>query len=328
MTHPANPTTLEPPPPPEDPHRLGTLTDLRPADELLCGRLTAAQRGEAGLAALPIGRPWDLLTQQTEALLEELSHVRLMEVAGFEVATPQQTPHVVRLGADAHPLWLGEGVSLTPGVVLDTSNGPIALGPRTQVGAFACLEGPIAYGADGVVAPHTLLRGPVTAGDWVKLGGEVKGAIIHNYTNKAHFGYLGDSVVGAWCNLGAGTTVSNLKNTYGPVRMAVHGAERPEPDVPTAFLDTGRQFQGPVLGDYVRTAIGSRLLTGSAIGTGSCLVLSGFGPKFLRRMRFLTDRGDAAMEPDAMLTTVRRMRSRRGLELDAVLAERLRAWMA
>ena len=308
--------------------QLGTLTDLRPADTLLCGRLTAGGRAAAALPALPIHRPWDLLVHQEAALLEELGDASAMTADGYIAAAPDATPHVHRLGADDHPLWLAEGVALAPGVVLDTRRGPIALGPRTAVGASACLEVPIAYGGDGVVAPHTLLRGPVTAGDWVKLGGEVKGAIVHAYTNKAHLGYLGDSVVGRWCNLGAGTTVSNLKNTYGEVRMAVHPAAPPGADAtPPAFEPTGRQFQGPVLGDYVRTAIGSRLLTGSAIGTGCCLVRSGFGPKFAGRMRFLTDAGDEPMDPEAMMTTVRRMHARRGVPVTDALEARLRGWM-
>lgn len=183
------------------------------------------------------------------------------------------------------------------------------------------IEGPCYVGPHTVVQPQTYLRPQTVIGSWCKVAGEITASVVGHYTNKAHYGYLGNSVVGEWVNLGAGTTVSNLKNTYGEVRMQLGADDAPEP--------TGRQFLGPVIGDLVRTAIGSRLLTGSCIGTGSMLAVSAFSPKFVPAGRFVTDAGDEPADVEKFVATYRLMRARRGLAPDeadeAVLREVLAA---
>ena len=295
--------------------RFGPLTQVDPEPAHLKPGLRAlselAAPAEADRVAT-IGRPWDLLIHQAEAIAAD--------VAGLRSQTPLP-PHTVVLGD--HAVTLGEGVEVQPHTVLDARRGPIHLGDHSTAGPCAVLEGPIATGPHCVISPQSHLRGPVTLGRHTKVGGELKGCIVGDYSNKAHYGYLGDAIVGRWCNLGAGTTVSNLKNTYGEVRvaldMAAPGGGTPEP--------TGRQFQGPILGDFVRTAIGTRLLTGSVVGAGACLAISGFAPKFVPAMRFLTDAGDAPMDPDAFFATLTRMLDRRGLTVDDALRARLAALM-
>src|SRR5688500_19083961 len=104
-----------------------------------------------------------------------------------------------------------------------------------------------------------------------KVGGEVSNSIVLGYSNKAHDGYLGDSYVGKWINLGAGTTTSNLNNTYGEITVTTRtGPER-----------TGRRFLGSLIGDHARTAIGTRLMAGSYIGFSSLLATSAIAPRYL-----------------------------------------------
>src|SRR5690606_29763654 len=105
-----------------------------------------------------------------------------------------------------------------------------------------------------------------------RIGGEVSHSIFQSFSNKTHGGYLGHALVGEWVNLGAATNASNLKNTYGSVRMQL-AARGPRED-------TGLLQLGPILGDYVRTAIGTRIPTGAVIGTGCMISLSGFAPTF------------------------------------------------
>src|SRR5690606_34700880 len=149
-----------------------------------------------------------------------------------------------------------------------------------------------------------------------KVGGEISHSVLFGHTNKAHAGYLGHALVGEWVNLGAQTNVSNLKNTYGPIAVQV---ERDQP-----AENTGRMYLGPVIGDYVRTAIGTRILTGSVVGTGAMLALSGFAPKFVERFAFLTDKGPEHYEIDKFIETANRMMSRRDMALSAAEEARLR----
>src|SRR5699024_3671599 len=123
-----------------------------------------------------------------------------------------------------------------------------------------------------VIQPHALIRRYAAIGPFCKVAGEVSFSILQGYVNKGHSGFLGHAVIGAWCNFGAGTTASNLKNTYGHVRLQLAGDAAP--------IDTARMFHGPVMGDFVRTAIVTRLSTGTVLGTGCMIATSGFAPRF------------------------------------------------
>ncbi len=164
------------------------------------------------------------------------------------------------------------------------------------------------------LAAHTALPG-TSVGPHCKVGGELKRTILQGYSNKAHGGYLGDAIVGQWCNLGANTNVSNMKNTYGHVRVQLEADEAPE--------DTGQTKQGPIIGDFVRTAIGTRLLTGSVVGTGCMLAVSDFA-KNAPRFSFCTDHGSKVHELQALLNTADRMMKSHGLTLSEAEAALLR----
>ena len=216
----------------------------------------------------------------------------------------------------------GEGVHLHPDArvhrtaVLDGSSGPIVVEAGADVQPFVFVQGPAWIGRGSVLAAHAQVRGPAAIGPGCKVGGEVKQLILGADSNKAHGGYLGDAVVGSWCNLGAGTTASNLKNTYGSVRVKLAAEANRE--------DTGRTHQGPVLGDFVKTAIGTRLPTGCVVGTGACLAASAIAPAFVPPMAFTTDAGVAAAREDDFLRSVDRQLARRDRAPGPALRARLR----
>lgn len=250
--------------------------------------------GPAPAAHPLLARPWDLLDRLGPGIEGDAGRLR----------GPR-----IHASARVHPT-----------ACLDEAAGPVVVEAGAQVQAFALVEGPAWIGPDAVVSARAHLRGPVSLGPSCKVGGEVKGAIFGACSNKAHDGYLGDAVVGSWCNLGAGTTASNLKNTYGPVRVRLRaGAERE---------DTGRTFQGPILGDFVKTAIGTRLPTGCVVGTGACLAGSAMAPAFVPPMTFTTDAGSRAMEAEPFLVAVGRQMARRGQTPSEALGARLRAMIA
>ncbi|MEX1017466.1 MAG: putative sugar nucleotidyl transferase [Phycisphaeraceae bacterium] len=255
-----------------------------------------------------LGRPWHVLDELPATLEADLRAMALPELD--RAAHPGV--HVI----GNHPVRLGEHARVLPGVVLNAEAGPVVIDAHALVHPFTMIEGPVYVGRHTTLAAHTALRPNTVIGPHCKVGGEVSAAIVHGHTNKAHAGYLGAALVGQWCNLGADTNVSNLKNTYGPVRVQLTPDSEPE--------DTGRVFHGPIVGDFVRTAIGSRLLTGSVIGTGCMLATAGFAPKHLPAFAFHTDQSSLPHDIDRLLQTVQRMLARRDQTLSAAEADLFR----
>lgn len=139
-------------------------------------------------------------------------------------------------------------IDIEPNVVLDTRKGPIIFDESVTVEAFSRIEGPCFIGKQSKVRAGSSIRGS-TVGESCVIGGEMEQSVIHSYSNKAHSGYLGDSIVGSWVNIGANTTNSNLKNTYGQVKVRVDRKK----------VNTGRQKFGCIIGDHAKTSIGSFL---------------------------------------------------------------------
>jgi len=256
-----------------------------------------------------ITRPWHVLDHAPTALDADLHATRLSS------ATYHELREVNIFGSSR--AYIGDGARIDPGVILNVEKGPIAIDDHARVQAGAMLEGPCAIGRNSEIVPHAYIRQNTIIGPVCKIGGELSGSIIQGYTNKAHDGCLGDSIVGAWCNLGAATVVSNLKNTYGNVRVRL--------DADSDAEDTGRRSFGPILGELVRTAIGTRVLTGAIIETGNMLAMSGFAPKLAPPLGFYTDEGRSEHDVEKLIATARTMMSRRQVEMTEAEAQLLRA---
>lgn len=284
--------------------------------ELLAGKMASSLRVTTSARRLMVDRPWHVLDDLEETLKADLETLRA-GAAGAEAASVLTLPRGVTLVGDAG-VCIAPQATVHPGVVLMAVNGPIWIGERATVGANSVMEGPCFVGEDSHVAPLSLVRSNTVVGPHCKVAGEISFSIFQGYSNKAHAGFLGHSLVGQWVNLGAETTVSNLKNTYGSVRVQLRAGGASE--------DTGRTFQGPVIGDYVRTAIGSRLLTGSCVGTGAMVALSRYAPKWVEPMSFHTDKGCEVVEVEKFLTTARAMMARRHARLSRAQEQRLR-WL-
>ena len=160
---------------------------------------------------------------------------------------------------------------INPGVVLDASNGPVIIADNVKIQSFSVLQGPLFIGEDTVVQPHSFVRGSVI-GPVCKIGGEISSSIIQGWSNKVHYGFLGNSYIGQWVNFGAGTTNSNLKNNYATINVTVNGN----------VVKTDELFIGLFAGDYTTFAIGTTLNTGTNIGPGCNIVTIGFPPKRLK----------------------------------------------
>ncbi len=158
-------------------------------------------------------------------------------------------------------VFAAEDVTLADTAVFKTKDGPIVLERGVEVMDFAYVVGPVHVGARTRVIERASLKEHVCIGQTCKIGGEVEASIIEGYTNKQHHGFLGHSWVGSWVNLGAGTSNSDLKNTYGELRL----------EYPHRRVDTGMQFLGCIIGDYAKSAINTSIFTGKIIGVSSML---------------------------------------------------------
>ncbi|UAY54123.1 putative sugar nucleotidyl transferase [Arachidicoccus terrestris] len=155
-----------------------------------------------------------------------------------------------------HPVIIKEGAIVRMSL-LNTESGPICIGKDASVMEGSMLRGPLYLGDRSVIKMGTRIYGPVVTGADCVLGGEIKNVIFHEGSNKGHEGYLGDSIIGAWCNFGAGSGGSNLKNTAGEVRLYDYASQN--------YRKVGLKF-GALVGDYTRTGVGTQLTTGSSIG--------------------------------------------------------------
>jgi glucose-1-phosphate thymidylyltransferase len=153
-------------------------------------------------------------------------------------------------------VYFGKNVKVEPNVFFDASDGLILIGDNTKIKANSILRGPLLIGVNCIVNSFTEISCS-HIDDICKIGGEIEHTIMQSYSNKQHHGFLGHSYIGSWINIGGGTSVSNLKNTYTTIKMG--------------GVDTGMQFLGCIMGDYVKTALNTSIFCGKVIGESAHL---------------------------------------------------------
>ena len=206
------------------------------------------------------------------------------------------------------------GAMVEPGVVFDVSSGPVWLDEGSRVRALSRIEGPVYLGRGSTILGGTLVQSSI--GPVCKIRGEFAESVALGWVNKAHDGHIGHAYLGAWVNLGAETTNSDLKNNYSSVRLWT----------PDGEVDTGEMKMGCFLGDHVKTGIGTLLPTGSSIGPGTNLYgAQGFAPAFLPAFSWGAGARRQTHRLDAFLDSARRVMERRGQTLDGEEAGMLRA---
>jgi UDP-N-acetylglucosamine diphosphorylase/glucosamine-1-phosphate N-acetyltransferase len=263
------------------------------------GELSGA--ADIELAGSQLSQVWDLIGENPDRLARDLASDR-----------PSYLPRGTHRIGDG-PVYVSEGVTVEPGVLFDTRHGGIRLDPDVEVRAGARLAGPLHAG------PGSRLLGGsyecLSAGPLCYLRGEIEESIVIGHSNKAHDGFLGHAMLGRWVNLGALTTNSDLKNNYGPVRLG-----RPEGEI-----ETGLVKLGCLIGDHVKSAIGTMINTGTVVGAGANLFGTDRPPKWVPPFAW----GHASDAPvyarDRFLDTAATVLVRRGLEADSQVLEWLGA---
>ena len=157
--------------------------------------------------------------------------------------------------------------------IINATEGPVYIGENSEVMEGSIIRGPFALCNDSTVRLGAKIFGDTTIGPFCKVGGEISNSVIFGCSNKAHDGFLGNSVIGEWCNLGAGTNNSNLKNNYSNVKLWDYESEN--------YINTGLQFCGLMMGDHSKASINTMLNTGTVVGVNANIFGTGFPPKFI-----------------------------------------------
>lgn len=202
-------------------------------------------------------------------------------------------------------LYIGEGSVIKPGVVLDGEHGPIYIGRNVTVSPNCSIEGPCYIGDGSLIQPGAVLRDAMSIGPRCKVGGELESSVIHGFSNKQHDGFLGHSYIGEWVNLAADTINSDLKNTYGHVRVPINGVE----------VDSGQMFVGLTMGDHSKTGIGQMFPTGAVVGFGSNIATWEYAPKFVPSFAWLAGSDCCSYEVERCLQVAIKVMQRRQIQM-------------
>lgn len=200
---------------------------------------------------------------------------------------------------DENNIFIDKNTVVEDFVLLNALNGPIIIEKDVYIESGSRIEGPVFIGRGSRICGGSIKNSSI--GPLCKVAGEVTHCIFYGYSNKAHAGFMGHSYIGEWVNLGAGTTNSNLKNTYGPITL----------EIADQRIETGRQFLGAIIGDHVKTGIGTILNTGTVIGCGASIFGAVLHPKYIPPFSWGVAQNYAISEFSAFITTAERMMARR-----------------
>jgi len=210
---------------------------------------------------------------------------------------------------------IGDDIYIHPtakvqGAFLNANAGPIYIGERAEVMEGSLIRGPFALCNDATIKMGAKIYGATTIGPHCKVGGEISNSVLFAYSNKGHDGFLGNSVLGEWCNLGADTNTSNLKNNYGPVRAWDYVSESME--------NTKLQFCGLMMGDHSKSSINTMFNTGTVVGVAANVFGGGFPPKFIPSFSWGGAHGFETFNIDKAYEVAQRMMERRKIVFDKI----------
>jgi UDP-N-acetylglucosamine diphosphorylase/glucosamine-1-phosphate N-acetyltransferase len=260
-----------------------------------------SQAKDISINYMSIKNVWDIFSKNSEALKND-----------FEFLTKgkqsQELSNTNKLIGDKQQLFIEEGATIEASI-LNVSTGPIYIGKDAEVMEGSMIRGPFSLGEHASLKLGTKIYGATTIGPHCKVGGEVNNSVIFGFTNKAHDGFLGNSVIGEWCNLGADTNNSNLKNNYGSVKLYNYASE--------TMKDTQLQFCGLMMGDHSKCGINTMFNTGTVVGVAANIFGSGFPSTHIPSFAWGGADTMEIYQLEKMVETAERVYHRRGLELSA-----------
>ena len=244
---------------------------------------------------------WDIFSQNDRAIR-----------ADFELLTKGRKSAAIPEGVTVsgkENIFIEEGATIYPGCIINATTGPVYIGRDTEVMEGTMIRGPLAACAHSVIKMGAKLYGATTIGPGCKVGGEINNAVFFANSNKSHDGYLGNAVIGEWCNLGADTNCSNLKNNYDEVKIWSEQENR--------LVSTGLIFCGLLMGDHSKCGINTMFNTGTVVGVSCNIFGGGFPDKFVPSFSWGGSDSMTVYTFDKAMETADRMMGRRNLTMSA-----------
>ena len=271
---------------------------------LLRTALADVPRRDVSGSVAVVGYPWDLVGHNEDALRADWR-----DRGPGRAVLGEVHPGAHLLGDDIH---VGAGATVKPTAVIDATSGPVWVGDGCRVMPHTFIEGPCYLGDNTLVQPGAVVHEGCAVGHTCKIGGELENSVFHPLSNKQHDGFLGHAVVGSFVNVAADVVASDLKNTYGNIRVPLGGRE----------VDSGRMFVGPTIGDHSKVGINVSFPTGAVVGFCSSVV-GPAAPKFTPSFAWIDATGGGGGGPanwdryDAArgLAIARTVMARRDLEM-------------
>ncbi len=259
---------------------------------------------------LSISNLWDLFQLNGQEIVRDIELLGINSTISGTVSD-----HAVLEKKDK--IYIQDGATIEAGCVLNASKGPIFIGKNATVMSGSHIRGPVAICKDATIKMGAKIYEDTTIGPVCKVGGEVDNSIFHSYSNKGHDGFVGNSIIGQWCNLGADTNTSNLKNNYSTIRIPdwSDGQE----------LETNQQFFGTVMGDHSKTAINTQLNTGTICGVSCNIFSNDFPPKLIPSFSWVGSNVIQTYRLDKALEAMEAMMARRDVFLTEEYKRMMRA---
>lgn len=299
-----------------DPKLAEAVQELQPDHALVKGNILLAYRAQVknlneawNLKKLDykrdfdqIRRPWDIFQKCGQGIVYDLELIRKKRKS-------HPLSQTVTVLGDRNLVFLEEGAK-AEACILNTSSGPVYLGKEAEVMEGSVIRGPFALGEHSTLKLCTKIYGPTSIGPHCKVGGEVNNSVIFGYSNKAHDGFLGNSVIGEWCNLGADTNNSNLKNNYGNVKLYNYATRSVE--------DSTLQFCGLMMGDHSKTGINTMINTGTVVGVGCNIYGGSFPPTYIPNFSWGGAEDLKEYQLEKLFETAGKVFERRGMKFDSI----------
>lgn len=245
-----------------------------------------------------IVNPWDIFVMNDRAIREDFALI----TQGRKSAKLSETNRV--LGAEN--VFVEEG-AVVECATLNAKEGPIYIGKDAEIMENSVVRGPFAMCEHAVLKLSAKIYGATTLGPYAKVGGELANVVIFGYSNKAHDGFMGNSVIAEWCNIGADTNASNLKNTYEEVRL--WSIEK------GTFVPTGQTFCGTIMGDHSKCGINTMFNTGTVVGVSANIYGHGYQRNYLPSFVWGGNSGLKTFEPEKAIEVAEKMYERRGMKM-------------
>lgn len=289
------------------------LRQLRPGQAIVEGESLIAYCSEGGQEfdrqafqliefsqeqLMRVENTWDIFTKNKEAIKADFDRI----TKGRQSQPIPEGCQVV----NSEDIFIEEGARVMFSS-LNAEDGPIYIGKDSLVMEGSRIRGPFALCNDSIVKMGAKIYSGTTVGPHCKIGGEVNNSVLFGYSNKGHDGFLGNSVLGEWCNIGADSNTSNLKNNYAEVRLWNYGTQR--------FAKTGLQFCGLIMGDHSKCGINTMFNTGTVVGVSSNVFGTGFPRNFIPSFSWGGSAGFTTYQTKKALDTARAMMARRSMEL-------------